>query len=179
MLSNDGPGRHPVAQETCNDEDAGWRLGEITGTGKARELIEDPDEQRAIAVMQQMRTRGAPLISPLLKCQFAQAGLSAPNRHQDGTTVMGCGDQDHHGVVGIDEEHKYQSTGSHLSRGSSSDQQPHQDAEIVPGDMDQIALVDIFASAQPSPAHAAAVEIMGEGSLDDFGPPPHRLLTNP
>jgi hypothetical protein len=57
--------------------------------------------------------------------------------------------------------------------------QPHQDAEIVPGDMDQIALVDIFASAQPGPAHAASVEIMGEGPLDDFRPPPHRLLADP
>jgi hypothetical protein len=49
----------------------------------------------------------------------------------------------------------------------------------VPGDVDQIAFVDIFASAQPGPPHAASVEIVGEGSLDDFRPPPHRLLADP
>jgi len=48
----------------------------------------------------------------------------------------------------------------------------------VPGDVNQIAFVDIFASAQPSSAHAATVEVVGEGSLDDFRPPPHRLFAN-
>jgi hypothetical protein len=46
-------------------------------------------------------------------------------------------------------------------------------------DVDQVALVNIFAPAQPGPAHATSVEIMGEGPLDDFRPPPHRLLANP
>ena len=47
------------------------------------------------------------------------------------------------------------------------------------GDVDQVALVNVFASAQPGPPHAASVEIMGEGSLDDFRPQPHRLLADP
>jgi hypothetical protein len=42
---------------------------------------------------------------------------------------------------------------------------------------DQVAFVDIFASAQPGPPHAAPIEIVGEGSLDDF--PPHCLLADP
>ena len=67
---------------------------------------------------------------------------------------------------------------SRLSRRSGPDQQPHQDAEIVASDVDQVALVNIVAPAQPGPAHAAAVEVMGEGSLDDFRPPPHRLLAD-
>jgi putative DNA-invertase from lambdoid prophage Rac len=41
----------------------GYRFGEITGAGKARALIEDPDEQRAIAVIRQMRARGASLMA--------------------------------------------------------------------------------------------------------------------
>ncbi len=69
--------------------------------------------------------------------------------------------------------------GSRLSWGSGPDQQPHQDAEIVAGDVDQITLVDILASAQPGPSHAASVEIVGERSLDDFRPPPHCLLADP
>jgi hypothetical protein len=48
----------------------------------------------------------------------------------------------------------------------------------VAGDVDQIALVDIFTSAQPGPPHATSVEIVGKRPLDDFGPPPHRLLAD-
>jgi hypothetical protein len=50
----------------------------------------------------------------------------------------------------------------------------HQDAEIEDCDVDQIALVDILASAQPSPTRAAAIEDMGEGPLDQFAAPAHR-----
>jgi len=49
----------------------------------------------------------------------------------------------------------------------------------VPGDVDQVAFVDIFASAQPGPPHAASVEIVGEGSLDDFCPSSHRPVCRP
>src|SRR6478735_3518496 len=118
--------------------------------------------------------------SPLLKCLLGSGWAISDNRHQDCETVRGRGNKDQrHGLVGADDAQKGPHMGSRPSGGSGSDQQPHQDTEIVSGDVDQIALVDIFASAQTSPAHAASVEIMGEGSLDDFRPPPHRLLTNP
>jgi hypothetical protein len=39
------------------------------------------------------------------------------------------------------------------------------------------ALVDIL--AQPSPTHAAAIEDMGEGPLDQFAAPAHRLAPIP
>src|SRR5207344_1018800 len=80
---------------------------------------------------------------------------------------------------GADEEQIGEPTSRRLSWSSRPDQQPHQDAEIVAGDVDQIALMDILAPAQPGPAHAASVEIMGKGSLDDFRPQPHRLLADP
>ena len=79
-------------------------------------------------------------------------------------------------LVGVDEQQVGQRPASGLSWGSRPDQLPHQDAEIVPSDVNQVALVDIFASAQPSPAHATTVEIMGEGSLDD--PISHRINQN-
>jgi hypothetical protein len=41
--------------------------------------------------------------------------------------------------------------------------------------MDQIALGDVLASAQPGPSHAAAIEDMGEGPLDQFAAPSHGL----
>ena len=79
----------------------------------------------------------------------------------------------------MDEQQIGERTCRRLSWSSGPDQQPHQDAEIVAGDVDQIALVNVFASAQPGPPHAASVEIMGEGPLDDFRPQPHCLLADP
>ena len=55
----------------------------------------------------------------------------------------------------------------------------HQDAEIEPGDMDQIALVDVLPSTQKSPSHAAAIEDMGEGPLDPFAAPAHGFAPDP
>src|ERR1700723_956418 len=55
----------------------------------------------------------------------------------------------------------------------------HQDAEIEAGDMDQISLVHVLASAQPRPSHAAAIEDMGERTLDQFAAPAHGLSPDP
>lgn len=41
----------------------GWQPGEVNGTGKARDLVEIPAEQRAIATMNRMRARGASLMA--------------------------------------------------------------------------------------------------------------------
>jgi len=65
-----------------------------------------------------------------------------------------------------------------LLRGPSPDQCAHQDAEIEAGDMDQVALVDVFPAAQPCAAHAAAIEGMGEAALDVFAAPAHGVATD-
>src|SRR3712207_5447998 len=46
--------------------------------------------------------------------------------------------------------------------------QPHDQAEVVAGDVDQVALVQALPAAQPRPAHAAAVEDQREAALDDL-----------
>src|SRR3954451_1935907 len=43
-------------------------------------------------------------------------------------------------------------------RGSGPDQQAHEQTEIVPGDMDQIALVDVLPAPQPCPAQATSIQ---------------------
>src|SRR4051794_33408573 len=63
-------------------------------------------------------------------------------------------------------------------RGSGPDQQAHQQPEIVPGDMDQIALMDIFPAPQPRPAQATAVQDVSKGALDQFRSLAHRLLAD-
>src|SRR5208283_2720150 len=65
------------------------------------------------------------------------------------------------------------------SRGALAVQGAHQDAEVEPGDVNQIAFVDVLASAQPCATHAAAIEDMGEGPLVQFAAPAHRLATGP
>src|SRR5271165_2973490 len=52
---------------------------------------------------------------------------------------------------------------------------PHQNTEIEPRDMDQVTLVNVLASTQPRPAHAAAIEDMGKAAFDHFPAPAHGL----
>ena len=52
------------------------------------------------------------------------------------------------------------------------DQDPHDQAEIVAGDVYQIAFVQVLAAAQPGATHAAAVEHEGEAAFDQFAAEP-------
>ena len=61
-------------------------------------------------------------------------------------------------------------------RCAGPDQQAHQQPEIVPSNVDQIALMDILLAPQPRPAQATAVQDVREGALDQFRPLAHRLL---
>ena len=47
---------------------------------------------------------------------------------------------------------------------------PHPNSARIrmPSDVDQVSLVDVLATAQPRPAHAAAIENVGEAPLDHF-----------
>src|SRR5208337_1356723 len=51
--------------------------------------------------------------------------------------------------------------------------------DLEPGNVDQIALVDVLATAQPRAAHAAAIKNMGEAALDHFAALAHGLLADP
>ena len=64
-------------------------------------------------------------------------------------------------------------------RGSGPDQQAHEQSEIVPGDMDQIAFVDVLPAPQPRPAQTTPVQDVRKRALDPFRPLAHRLLANP
>jgi len=50
-------------------------------------------------------------------------------------------------------------------RGSGPDEQAHEQPEIVPGDMDQIALVDILPAPQPRPAQTRRLRHFVNGLL--------------
>src|SRR5215212_11128911 len=63
-----------------------------------------------------------------------------------------------------------------LFRGSGPDEQAQEQPEIVPGDVDQIALVDILPAPQPRPAHPTAVQDVRKGALDQFRSLAHGLL---
>jgi hypothetical protein len=50
---------------------------------------------------------------------------------------------------------------------------------LVAGNVNEVALVDVLAASEPAPPHAAALEGVGEGSLDDLGAFSHRRLADP
>ncbi len=56
-----------------------------------------------------------------------------------------------------------------LPRCPGAGQQAHDQAEIVAGDVDQVALVDVLPPTQPAPSHAATAEHRGEAAFDDPG----------
>src|SRR3954467_15774861 len=63
-----------------------------------------------------------------------------------------------------------------LLRGSGPDEQAHEQPEIVPSNVDQIALVDILPAPQPRPAQATPVQDGSKRALDPFRPVAHGLL---
>jgi hypothetical protein len=81
-------------------------------------------------------------------------------------------------IRGREQDKKTPATRHSLFRGPGPDQQAHQQTKIVPGDMDQIALVDVLPAPQPRPAHTTPVQDVSEGALNQFRPVAHRLLAD-
>ena len=80
--------------------------------------------------------------------------------------------------------------GQILSRGACPDQQTHDQAQIVAGDVHEITFLQVLAAAQPSgsarspggmsaeltgPAHAATIEHERKAALDQLGSEPERF----
>ena len=55
------------------------------------------------------------------------------------------------------------------SGGFGAGQRAHQQRQVEAGDVDQVALGDVVAPAQPGSSHAAAVEDVSEGAFAQFG----------
>ena len=68
------------------------------------------------------------------------------------------------------------SAGQELPWGAGAGQEPHDQAEIVAGDVHEVAVVQSLSAAQPCTAHAATVEGQGEAALDQLGAQLERLL---
>src|SRR4051794_13066812 len=79
-------------------------------------------------------------------------------------------------IAGREQDQKAPAARRGFLRGSGPDQQAHQQPEIVPSNVDQIALMDILPAPQPRPAHPTSVQDVSEGALDQFRPLAHRLL---
>src|SRR4051812_47477952 len=61
-------------------------------------------------------------------------------------------------IAGREQNEKAPAARHGFLRSSGPDEQAHEQPEIVPGDVDQIALVDILPAPQPRPAHPTAVQ---------------------
>src|SRR5918998_348634 len=73
-------------------------------------------------------------------------------------------------IRGREQDKKTPATRDGLFRGSGPNQQAHEQPEIVPGDMDQVALVDVLPAPQPRPPQTTPVQDVSEGALDEFRP---------
>src|SRR5215218_8495569 len=94
--------------------------------------------------------------SPLTNCLFRRA-MAQAHPEVDQSWHGADGDENHdkslvRAIVGPDQDQKTPAARDGLSGSPGPDQQAHEQPEIVPGDMDQIALVDILATPQPRPA---------------------------
>ena len=89
-------------------------------------------------------------------------------------------DQSHVGgpIRGRQQDKKTPAARHGLFRGPSPDQQAHEQPEIVPGDMDQVALMDVLLAPQPRPAQATPVQDVRKRALDEFRPVAHCLLAH-
>ena len=77
---------------------------------------------------------------------------------------------DQHGPGGREQHENTAISARHgLARGAGADELAHQQREVVAGDVKQVSLVHVLAAPKPGPAHAAAIEVVGEGALDDLG----------
>ncbi len=78
---------------------------------------------------------------------------------QHGFGAGGDGEDGKHSTVGDREsEQVRRATDQALPRGAGPDQQAHDQPEIVAGDVDKVALVQVLPPAQPGPTHAATIE---------------------
>src|SRR5919206_3959344 len=100
--------------------------------------------------------------------------MSKPRDEADQGWRGAVGDENHdQGRVsdpnaGPEHDNKTPAARGGFLRGSGPDQQPHQQAEIVTGDMDQVALVNILPAPQPRAAHPAPVQDVSKRALNDL-----------
>src|SRR4051812_17963183 len=79
-------------------------------------------------------------------------------------------------IAGREQDKKTPAARHGLFRCAGPDEQAHEQPEIMPSNVDQIALMDIPSAPQPRPAQATAVQDVSEGALNQLRPLPHRLL---
>src|SRR5919199_195876 len=110
--------------------------------------------------------------------------MSKPRDEKDQVWRGAGGDENHDkdlvstSSVGREPKNKTPAPCGGFLRSSGPDQQTHEQAEIVTGDMDQVTLVDVLPASQPRAAHSAPVQHVSEGALDDLGPFAQGLLAD-
>src|SRR5215211_1418119 len=93
------------------------------------------------------------------------------------------GDENHdeslvRAIAGREQDEKTPAACHGFLRSSGSDEPAHEQPEVVPSNVDQIALVHILPAPQPRPAQATSVHDVSKGALDQVRPLAHRLLAD-
>src|SRR4051812_19751582 len=73
-------------------------------------------------------------------------------------------------IAGREQDKNTPAARPRLFRGRGPDQQAHEQPEIVPGDVDQIALMDVLPAPQPRPAQTTPVQDVSKRALNEFRP---------
>ena len=99
---------------------------------------------------------------------------------------MGTDEDDQDGAVGVvvperdddederivrrqDDGESHISGGRGLARGAVAGQEAHDQPNVVAGDVQEVAFLDVRPAAQPGSAHAATIEDQGEAALAELG----------
>jgi hypothetical protein len=84
------------------------------------------------------------------------------------SAIDNCDDGERQRDIGRNNKHEGDFSASGFFWRPAPEQRAHENSKIVPRGMDQVALVEVFAPAQLSAAHAAAIEDMSEATFDQF-----------
>ena len=93
--------------------------------------------------------------------------------------TRGGNDNDNDNCLGgLNDDHECVPGGRTLPWSADAKQRTHQNTKIVDCNMNEVSLVDVFTTAKPCAAHAAAFENMREAALNDLAALAHRLLAD-
>src|SRR5689334_1630708 len=140
----------------------------------------DPEGREALEFHARELRRALRVNSALKKsASAARLWLAADDEHR-GFGTGGEGEDGERGTAGGREDEQVRRDAGHeLSRGAGTDQEARDQAEVVAGDVHEVALLQVLPPAQPGPAHPAAVEGQREAPLDQLGPELERLPGHP
>jgi hypothetical protein len=103
-----------------------------------------------------------------MKSFWINVSLGDDDDEHGWSAIDNCDDGERQRDIGRNNKHEGDFDASGFFWRPAPEQRAHENSKIEPRGMDQVALVEVFAPAQLSAAHAAAIEDMSEATLDQL-----------